>query len=201
GYEVHCASPTLARLAPGAATVLYTDLVVREDLLQLVGFASPAEREWHRLLTSVTGVGARASLAILGTLGADALGRALALEDAASIRRAPGVGPKLALRVVNELKGRAPDVVARSARAAPGGVAAAETPAPAMMPPGAAAPVDAGAAADALSALANLGYDRQLAMRALAEVTEGDAPPTDTGALIKAALRRLDDMARRAGGD
>jgi Holliday junction DNA helicase RuvA len=85
---------------------LYTELLVREDLLQLFGFLSPYEREWHRLLVSVQGVGAKASMAILGTLGAEGVARAVALGDWGSVRAAQGVGPKLAQRVVNELEGQ-----------------------------------------------------------------------------------------------
>jgi Holliday junction DNA helicase RuvA len=82
GYIVHCAPPTLAAMpAPGEVAALYTEMVVREDLMQLIGFRTVAEREWHRLLTSVQGVGARVSLAILGALGPEGVGRALALGD------------------------------------------------------------------------------------------------------------------------
>ena len=86
---------------------------MREDFLQLFGFSTPYEREWHRLLISVQGVGAKASMAILGTLGADGAARAITLGDAASIKAAPGVGPKLAQRVVMELKDKAPAVMAQ----------------------------------------------------------------------------------------
>jgi Holliday junction DNA helicase RuvA len=199
GYEVYCAPATLARLHPGETAALYTDLVVREDLMQLYGFPTPAEREWHRLLTSVQGVGARVSMAILGTLGAEGVGRALALDDADAIRRAPGVGPKLASRVVRELKGRAPDVLARTAATVrvgaapvPAGPADAAAPAPAAPSPPA-APAAAAAAAEALSALANLGYDRSVALRAVAAADDGER---DVGALIKAALRALDAESR-----
>ncbi|MEM6944444.1 MAG: Holliday junction branch migration protein RuvA, partial [Pseudomonadota bacterium] len=113
GYLVYCAPSTLSRLVPGEAAALYTDLVVREDLMQLFGFATLIERDWHKLLTSVQGVGARASLAILGALGPEGVARALALEDATSVRRAPGVGPKLAARIVNELKGKTPEQMVR----------------------------------------------------------------------------------------
>ncbi|WP_461306696.1 Holliday junction branch migration protein RuvA, partial [Albidovulum sp.] len=130
GYEVHISQRTAAALPrPGEAVALYTDLLVREDLLQLFGFPTLLEREWHRLLTTVQGVGARASMAILGTLGAEGTARAIALGDAAAVRAAPGVGPKLAQRIVNELKDKAPALMAL------GGGAAAE--------PGPAAPAEA----------------------------------------------------------
>ena len=113
GYIVHVSERTAASLPPvGQAAALYTDLLVREDLLQLFGFPTLLEKEWHRLLTSVQGIGAKASLAILGTLGAEGVGRAIALGDWAAVRKAPGVGPKLAQRVVLELKDRAPQVIA-----------------------------------------------------------------------------------------
>ncbi|KKL95704.1 hypothetical protein LCGC14_1851960, partial [marine sediment metagenome] len=116
GYIVHVSERTLAALPPtGEAAALYTDLVVREDLLQLYGFPSLQEKEWHRLLTSVQGIGAKASMAILGTLGADGVSRAIALGDATAVRAAPGVGPKIAQRVVNELKDKAPALMAMGA--------------------------------------------------------------------------------------
>ena len=191
GYIVHCAPPTLAAMPTVGETVaLYTEMVVREDLMQLIGFRTLAEREWHRLLTSVQGVGAKVSLAILGALGADGVSRALALGDAAAIRSAPGVGPKLATRIVNELNDKAPGVMAlgaqgkRNAEAA-GAVTAASTTAPLVLPE------DAAATADALSALVNLGYDRMQAARAVAEAAEG-SPAEGSGGLIKAALKTLD---------
>ena len=191
GYIIHCAPPTLAAMPePGEVAALYTEMVVREDLMQLIGFRTVEEREWHRLLTSVQGVGARVSLAILGALGPDGVSRALALGDATAIRAAPGVGPKLAARITNELADKAPGVMALGARgkrtaAAAGPVPAAEkaSAAPAALPSVAAA------TADALSALVNLGYDRMQAARAVAEA--GDQAGTSSGALIKAALKTL----------
>ena len=116
GYLVWCSERTLAALPPrGGVVALYTDLLVREDLLQLFGFPTQAEKEWHRLLMSVQGIGAKASMAILGTLGADGVQRAITLEDWASIKAAPGVGPKIAQRVVNELKSKAPAFIPRPA--------------------------------------------------------------------------------------
>ena len=191
GYIVHCAPPTLAALpAPGEVTALYTEMVVREDLMQLIGFRTLAEREWHRLLTSVQGVGARVSLAILGALGPDGVGRALALGDPAAVRAAPGVGPKLAARIVNELADKAPNVMALGARGQRSAAAAGAVPAAgAVTPAPDALPEDAGATADALSALVNLGYDRMQAARAVAEAAEDGA--TGSAGLIKAALKTL----------
>ncbi len=191
GYVIHCAPPTLAALpGPGEPAALYTELVVREDLMQLYGFLTVAEREWHRLLTSVQGVGAKVSLAILGTLGPDGVGRALALGDAGAVKAAPGVGPKLAQRIVNELKDKAPAVMSLGSP----GVAAGRASGGVKPPLGTAAPAGAGAAsgevvAEALSALLNLGYERGEAAAAVAEVSaEGELA---TPALIKAALKRL----------
>ena len=113
GYLVYLSDRTMATLPPvGEAVALYTDMVVREDLMQLYGFTSLVEKEWHRLLTSVQGVGAKVSLAILGTLGPDGVSRAIALGDWASVKAAKGVGPKTAQRIVLDLKDKAPGVMA-----------------------------------------------------------------------------------------
>jgi Holliday junction DNA helicase RuvA len=183
GYTVHCSDRTLAALpGVGEAAALYTELLVREDLLQLFGFTTVYEREWHRLLTSVQGIGAKASMAILGTLGAEGVARAIALGDAGAVKAAPGVGPKIAARVVNELKDKAPGLMAM------GGAPLIEATgdAPARVTPIAAAPAPGGQA-EALSALTNLGYAPQDAARAVAEAADAG----DTGAIIKAALKLL----------
>ena len=113
GYIVFCSDRTLASLpAVGTVLALYTDLIVREDLLQLFGFTSLQEKEWHRLLMSVQGVGAKASLTILSTLGPEGVSRAIALGDWNAVKSARGIGPKTAQRVVNELKDKAPKVMA-----------------------------------------------------------------------------------------
>jgi len=200
GYIVHVSERTAASLPPvGQATALYTDLMVREDLLQLFGFPSMLEKEWHRLLTSVQGVGAKVSLAILGTLGPEGLGRAIALGDWASVRKANGVGPKLAQRVVLELKDKAPSVMALGATLTvdmgvpmvEADAAVIEAAVPAVRP---AAPSDAVLAAratsDALSALSNLGYAASEAAQAVAEA-QAREPNLQTPALIRAALRLL----------
>ncbi len=190
GYLIHCAPPTLRAMpGPGEVAALYTELLVREDYMQLIGFRTVAEREWYRLLTTVQGVGARVSLAILGALGPDGVSRALALGDVGAIRSARGVGPKLATRIVTELRDKAPAVMAlgaqgKRAAAASGPVAATEKPKAAV-----ALPDDADATADALSALVNLGYDRMAAARAVAEAAEGGAD--GSSGLIKAALKSL----------
>lgn len=191
GYLVYCSDRTLQALpAAGEHVALYTDLLVREDNLQLFGFTSLVEKEWHRLLMSVQGVGAKASMAILGTLGPDGVGRAIALGDWNSVKAARGIGPKTAQRVVNELKDKAPQVMAMGAAPAP-------TPAPdegtdtviePTAPPAPAA--GSGAQAEALSALSNLGYAPGEAASAVAQAA-GDIPEADTAALIRAALKLL----------
>lgn len=192
GYQVQVDPRTLAALGSvGGPAVLWTELLVREDALSLVGFQTMAEREWHRLLMSVQGVGAKAALAILGVLGAEGLGRAIALGDAGSLRRAPGVGPKLAQRVVLELKDRAPALMALGG-AEPVAEVIEEAPAPARASRRAPAPPPPGAPAqaqaEALSALGNLGYAPAEAAAAVAEAAE---TATDTPGLIRAALRLL----------
>jgi len=113
GYIVYCSEKTLSTLpVEGEFITLFTDLVVREDLLQLFGFLTFAEKEWHRLLCSVQGVGAKGALAIQGILSVESLSRAILLSDWATIKTAPGVGPKIAQRIVNELKEKAPKVMA-----------------------------------------------------------------------------------------
>ena len=189
GYVVFCSERTIAALPPVKAPVsLWTEMLVREDLLQLFGFLTVQEREWHRLLTSVQGIGAKGSLAILGTLGADGVARAIALGDAAAVKAAPGVGPKIAQRVVMELKGKAPAMMLMEG-APDDALIEPNGPAPATAAP--ATPPRSGTAAarsEALSALTNLGYAPTDAARAVAE-SAGDAE--DTSGLIRAALRRL----------
>lgn len=197
GYIVHVSERTLRAMPPvGEAVSLYTDLLVREDLLQLFGFPTMLEKEWHKLLMTVQGVGAKASMAILGTLGAEGVGRAITLGDARAVQAAPGVGPKLAQRVILELKAKAPGVMAHGAGLASAAGAedvVIEEPAPA---PRKVAKVDEGAArraaasADALSALVNLGYGQGDAAQAVATVA-GDMAEADAAALIRAALKVL----------
>lgn len=204
GYIVHVSERTAASLPPvGQAVALYTDLLVREDLLQLFGFTTLYEKEWHRLLTGVQGVGAKVSLAILGTLGAEGLGRAIALGDWAAVRKAQGVGPKLAQRVVLELKDKAPGIMAIGGDlTVDAGVSVIETDAPAASPPASMAGDEASpapaktaapsaqAAADALSALVNLGYGQSEALGAVAQV-QAETPDAPTAMLIRNALKSL----------
>ncbi|QFT59087.1 Holliday junction ATP-dependent DNA helicase RuvA [Sulfitobacter sp. THAF37] len=192
GYLVYCSERTLAAL-PGVGEVvaLYTDLVVREDLMQLFGFQTLAEKEWHRLLTSVQGVGAKASLAILGALGPDGVSRAIALGDWNAVKAARGVGPKIAQRVVLDLKDKAPGVMAMGGTLAQAqGDAEAEVIEPAAPRPARATPAASSAQADALSALGNLGYAPGDAAGAVVQAA-GEMPDADTPALIRAALKLL----------
>ncbi|MDF3348811.1 Holliday junction branch migration protein RuvA [Sulfitobacter sp. KE34] len=197
GYLVYVSDRTMAALpGVGEAVALYTDLVVREDLMQLFGFQTLVEKEWHRLLTSVQGVGAKASLAILGTLGPDGVSRAIALGDWNAVKAAKGIGPKIAQRVVLDLKDKAPGVMAMTGTvadamgeteaAADEAVIEAAAPRPAPKP---AAP-NASAQSEALSALGNLGYAPGDAAGAVAQAT-GETPEADTKALIRAALKLL----------
>ena len=169
GYQVHCSGRTLDALGPiGGDVFVLTELQVREDAWTLFGFGSATERDSFRALTSIQGVGGRLALAILSILSPDELARAVAQEDKAMIGRANGVGPKLAARIANELQGKL-GVIGLS-----GG-----------------APVPrAGAAADALSALANLGFkpaDASAAVNAAQDELGADA---SLDALVRLALRK-----------
>ncbi len=202
GYVVYCSDRTLMSLPrSGEAVSLYTDLLVREDLLQLFGFTSLVEKEWHRLLMSVQGVGAKASLAILGTLGPDGVSRAIALGDWNAVKAAKGIGPKTAQRVVLDLKDKAPTVMAMAGRLGETldmqGQSAAEDDdvieTSIASAPKKAAPrksVEPAAQSEALSALTNLGYSPSDAASAVAHAM-GDMPDAGTSDLIRAALKLL----------
>ena len=189
GYIVYVSERTLAAIPRvGEVVALYTDLLVREDLLQLFGFTTLAEKEWHRLLMGVQGIGAKASMAILGTLGPEGVGRAIALGDWASVKAAQGVGPKIAQRVVNELKGKAPAMMALSESAPIDGGRATDViedlvPAPMNTP-------TVSAQSEALSALTNLGYSPGDATHAVAQAADTHQG-ADTAMLIREALKRL----------
>lgn len=176
GYEVFCPARVLARLpAVGAPVTLTIDTHVREDLIRLYGFPSEAERDWFRLLQSVQGVGARVALAVLGVLAGEELAHAVAVGDKAAISRAPGVGKRVAERIVAELKPKLP----AGLEALPAGA-----------PVAAAAPPDP-AAADAVSALVHLGYADHEARGAVARVRGRAGPEADTAALIRLGLKEL----------
>lgn len=171
GYLVGASARTLAALAPvGEACVLHTDLLVGEDFLRLVGFATAAERDWFRLLTGVQGVGARVALAILSALEPNDISRAVMAQDKATVARANGVGPKLAERIVRELKDKVGGIAIGSAATAQ--------------------VVPVGAGADAVSALLNLGFRPAEASAAVAAAEEelGDSATLD--ALVRLALRK-----------
>ncbi|HTZ35044.1 MAG TPA: Holliday junction branch migration protein RuvA [Stellaceae bacterium] len=181
GYLVFASTRTLARLAPGAPASLLVETHVREDHIHLYGFADAAERDWFRLLTTVQGVGARLALAVLSAAPPDDLTLAIVAQDKAMLARADGVGPKLAARIVNELKDRVGGMALAAASAVP--VAAPVTAA-------------AGPTGDAISALVNLGYRRAEAYGAVAAAARrlGDGAQVD--ALIRAGLQELVAEAR-----
>ncbi len=195
GYLVFCSERTLAALPPvGEVAALYTDLLVQETNLQLFGFTTLVEKEWHKLLTSVQGIGAKASLAILGALGPDGVGRAIALGDWNAVKAAKGVGPKIAQRVVLDLKNKAPAMMAMGGTVVEAlGEAEAEAEvfeAPAPTRKAAAPAANASAQSEALSALSNLGYAPGDAAGAVAQAA-GEAEGADTATLIRAALKLL----------
>ena len=177
GYLVSCPSRTLSKLTVGQAAVLAIETQVREDRIQLFGFIDPAERDWFRLLQTVQGVGGRVALAILSVLAPDKLVQVIASGDRAAITRADGVGPKLATRVLAELKEKA------------GGIALGTL---ARKAPGAADGEPARAAnLDAVSALVNLGYGRSEAFGAIATASQALGERASIDALIKAGLKEL----------
>ncbi|QXQ07567.1 Holliday junction branch migration protein RuvA [Sphingosinicellaceae bacterium] len=173
GYLVAASARTLGNLGPiGGPLSLHIETQVREDAIQLFGFGSHEERDWFRLLLSVQGVGGRVALAILSVLTPGDLQQAVAAKDTASVARANGVGPKLAARIVLELKDKAGVLPT-----GPLGVA-----------PLAASPKSA--VADALSALANLGFRPMDASRAVAEAVAEVGEAADVGALVRVALKK-----------
>ena len=173
GYLVHCSAKTLAALGiRGDRVVIHTELQVSENDMRLIGFASATEREWFRLLTGVQGVGSKMALAVLSALAIEDLQRACAGGDAAMVARAQGVGPKLASRIVNELK----DKAGRLAGVA-GAVGAVVVPA-------------GSASADAVSALQNLGFKPQVASAAVAAALEELGDGAALNALVRVALKR-----------
>ncbi len=180
GYVVFCPARTLSSLpGVGEAVTLFIETYVREDMIRLYGFASAVEREWFRLLqNNVQGVGAKVALAVLSTLSAGDLANAVALRDVAMVSRAPGVGKKVAERIVSELRDKAP------ALAGPGdGTMALK----AEIGGGAApAPV-----ADAVSALINLGYSRDIAANAVAAALKTAGENADSAKLIRLGLKEL----------
>lgn len=179
GYVAHCSARTLGRLgSAGEAAVLFIETYVREDQFKLFGFLTALEREWFRLLQSVQGVGSKVALGVLSTLTPGELANAIALQDKTAVSRAPGVGPKVAVRIVTELRNKAP-AFAGEASASIGlkqelgeGVAS--------------APVS-----DAVSALTNLGYSRDQAANAVAAALKNGGEGGDSAKLIRLGLKEL----------
>jgi holliday junction DNA helicase RuvA len=178
GYEVHASARTLRAMQPGQEVSLAIETHVREDAIRLYGFASEVERAWFRTLQTVQGVGARVALGVLGTLSPQDLANAVALQSWAAVEQAPGVGKKLAQRIVAELKDKAPALGA-------GGLS---FPAAAKA---ASAPPQGDAAAEAISALTNLGYHPGQASQAVAAAIAELGKATDTPTLIRRGLKEL----------
>ena len=179
GYVAFCSARTLGKLgSSGEAAVLFIETYVREDQFKLFGFLTALEREWFRLLQSVQGVGSKVALAVLSTLTPGELANAIALQDKTAVSRAPGVGPKVAVRIITELRNKAP-AFAGEASASIGlkqeigeGVAS--------------APVS-----DAVSALTNLGYSRDQAANAVAAALKNGGEGADSARLIRLGLKEL----------
>ncbi len=174
GYLVFCSGRCLSRLAVGETVSLHIDTHVREDHIHLYGFIDTAERDWYRLLTTVQGVGAKVGLAILSVLGTGELSQAMMAEDRDILCRATGVGPKLATRILSELKGKVGEIaLGAGAFAAP--VAGSES----------------AAAADAVSALINLGYNPSQALVAVSQAVGKLKPEAGVEALVRGGLSEL----------
>ncbi|HEX2508950.1 MAG TPA: Holliday junction branch migration protein RuvA [Microvirga sp.] len=179
GYVVHCSSRTLQHLPKaGEAAVLSIETHVREDMIRLYGFRSDAEREWFRLLQTVQGVGAKVALGILSALDSGALATALATGDKGAVSRGPGVGPKLAARIVAELKDKAPAFAPVDPALIRLTEAVDERKAP--------LPVS-----DAISALVNLGYGQPQASAAVAAALKQAGAEAEAKTLIRLGLREL----------
>ncbi|MGP7795028.1 Holliday junction branch migration protein RuvA [Sphingomonas sp. CLY1604] len=171
GYLIGASARTLAAIGPvGEAAMLHTEMLVAEDSIRLVGFARAEERDWFRLLTGVQGVGSRVALAILSALDTAEIARAVSAQDKAMIARANGVGPKLAERIVRELKDKVGSV--------------------ALGPAAAAQAMPVGASADAVSALLNLGFRPAEAASAVSAAEEDLGPAATLDALVRLALRK-----------
>ena len=179
GYQVHCSSRTLSSLpTPGDATTLAIETHVRETEIKLFGFTGDLEREWFRLLQNVQGVGAKVALAILGTLTPNELASAIALQDKTAVSRAPGVGPKVAQRLVLELKDKGPALSGDAS----GTIGLQQE---------LGAGVANSAVQDAVSALTNLGYSSQQASVAVSAAMQNASEDAESGTLIRLGLREL----------
>ncbi len=179
GYEVHCSARTLQELpGVGQPATLSIETHVREDQIRLFGFITEIEREWFRLLQTVQGVGAKVALSVLGTLKASELASAIAMRDKAMVARAPGVGPKVAERIVTELKDKAPaytNIDPALVRLS-GALDDKRAPAPVT---------------DAVSALVNLGYGQAQAAAAIAAAARSAGESAEATTLIRLGLREL----------
>jgi Holliday junction DNA helicase RuvA len=179
GYQAYCSAQTLQALPPiGEAAILSIETYVREDVIRLYGFASDVEREWFRLLMTVQSVGARVALAVLGVLKPSDLAAAIALQDKAALARAPGVGKKVAERIVAELRDKAPAY-------------ASVDPVIASLQGDAAERSAVGPAAEAVSALVNLGYPQIQASAAVASAARSAGEQANTEMLIRLGLKEL----------
>ena len=179
GYVVFCSSRTLAGLpAAGELATLAIETYVREDQIKLFGFRTDHEREWFRLLQTVQGVGAKVALAVLGTLPPTDLANAIALRDKAAVARTPGVGPKVAERIVSELKDKAPGFadVDPAVVQLSGAIDNNRAPRPVT---------------DAISALVNLGYGQPQAAAAIAAASRSAGEKAETAQLIRLGLKEL----------
>lgn len=174
GYLVFCSTRTLATLPPAGGATLLIETQVREDAISLYGFSAAAERDWFRLLTTVQGVGAKVALGILSALSPDELIAAIARQDKGALTRAPGVGPKLAVRLATELRDKAAAMPGGGGGAVLAGIA-----------------LPRGHVGDALSALTNLGYRRAEAEAALARVVDERGADADLDILIRGGLKAL----------
>ncbi len=179
GYQVTCSARTLQSLpAAGEAAVLFIETYVREDQIRLFGFISEAERAWFRLLQGVQGIGAKTALAVLSTLKPTELAQAIALSDKTAVARAPGVGPRVATRIITELKDKMPGLPAVE----PGLV---------QLAGAVARQEEGGPAADAVSALVNLGYGAPQANAAIAAASRAAGEAASTETLIRLGLKEL----------
>ena len=187
GYRIFCSSRTLSRFAAGEAVVVQIETHVREDHIHLYGFVDASERDWFNLLTMVQGVGNKVGLAILGVLGPDELMQAVAAADKAAVSRAPGVGPKLATRIVSELKDKVGAMALGAVTKSQAAVAAPNTSSTA-------------AVSEAASALVNLGYGPLEALKAVSRVSVNLGNDAGVEELIRDGLRELAPADVRAGG-
>jgi Holliday junction DNA helicase RuvA len=178
GYEVQASARTLRNMKIGDEVALTIDTHVREDAIRLYGFASEVERSWFRTLQSVQGVGSKVSLGLLGTLSPQDLANAIALGDWASVEQAPGIGKKLAQRIVAELKDKAPALSVAGMHLPSGSTAGG-------------APAQGNIAAEAISALSNLGYQPAQASAAIAVALQELGKEADTAKLIRRGLKEL----------